>query len=105
MRMYRSLRAWQGTQEDRPRRIPQMSTAPSDGERTQSGSVKSIIMPDPGMTEPNDGTISKNAACSRFSFDLICLYSIFMFSPPFCLFYSFFTSRVICARLAFCFGW
>ena len=47
----------EGTQEDRPRRIPQMSTARGrDGGRTQSGGVKGVIAPDPdlGMTEPDD---------------------------------------------------
>ena len=47
----------EGTQEDRPRRIPQMSTARGrDGGRTQSGGVKGVIAPasDPGMAEPDD---------------------------------------------------
>ena len=47
----------EGTQEDRPRRIPQMSTAKGrDGGRTQSGGVKGVIAPDPdpGMAEPDD---------------------------------------------------
>ena len=47
----------EGTQEDRPRRIPQRSTARGrDGRRTQSGGVKGVIAPDPdpGMAEPED---------------------------------------------------
>ena len=47
----------EGVQEDRPRRIPQMSTARGrDGGRTQSGGVKGVIAPDPdpGMAEPDD---------------------------------------------------
>ena len=47
----------EGTQEDRRRRIPQMSTARGrDGGRTQSGGVKGVIAPDPdpGMAEPDD---------------------------------------------------
>jgi hypothetical protein len=42
-------------QEDRPRRIPQMSTARGrDGGRTQSGGVKGVIAPDPGPAELDD---------------------------------------------------
>ena len=44
-------------QEDRPRRIPQMSTACGrDGGRTQSGGAKGVIAPDPdhGMAEPEN---------------------------------------------------
>ena len=47
----------EGVQEDRPQRIPQMSTARGrDGGRTQSGGVKGVIAPDPdpGMAEPDD---------------------------------------------------
>ena len=47
----------EGVQEDRPRRIPQMSTARGrDGGRTQSGGVKGVITPasDPGNAEPDD---------------------------------------------------
>ena len=47
----------EGTQEDRPRRIPQMSTARGrDGGKTQSGGVKGVIAPDPdpGMAEYDD---------------------------------------------------
>ena len=47
----------EGTQEDRPRRIPQVSTAHGrDCRRTQSGAVKGVIAPasDPGMAELDD---------------------------------------------------
>jgi len=45
----------EGGAEDRPRRVPQMSTARGrDGGRTQSGGVKGVITPDPGPTEPDD---------------------------------------------------
>ena len=51
----------EGMQEDRPRRIPQMSTAHGRDEgRMQSGGVKGVIAPDPdpdpdpGMAEPDD---------------------------------------------------
>jgi cysteine protease ATG4 len=45
----------EGVQEDRPRRIPQMSTARGrDGGRTQSGGVKGVIAPDPGPAELDD---------------------------------------------------
>jgi cysteine protease ATG4 len=41
--------------EDRPRRVPQMSTARGrDGGRTQSGGVKGVIAPDPGPAELDD---------------------------------------------------
>ena len=41
--------------QDRPRRVPQMSTAHGrDGGRTQSGGVKGVIAPEPGPTEPDD---------------------------------------------------
>ncbi|KAH8980199.1 hypothetical protein EDB92DRAFT_1937183 [Lactarius akahatsu] len=44
-----------GAPEDRPRRVPQMSTARGrDGGRTQSGGVKGVITPDPGLAEPDD---------------------------------------------------
>ena len=46
----------QGTQEDRPRRIPQIRAARGkDRERTRSGGVKGVIVPvsDPGMVEPD----------------------------------------------------
>ena len=47
--------AAEGTQEDRPRRVPQMSTARGrDGGRTQSGGVKGVIAPEPGPTESDD---------------------------------------------------
>ena len=44
----------EGAQENRPRRIPQMSTARGrDGGRTQNGVVKGVIAPDsdPGMAK------------------------------------------------------
>ncbi|KAH9020204.1 hypothetical protein EDB85DRAFT_532534 [Lactarius pseudohatsudake] len=45
----------EGAPEDRPRRVPQMSTARGrDGGRTQSGGVKGVITPDPGPAEPDD---------------------------------------------------
>ena len=45
----------EGAQEDRPRRISQMSnTHGSDEGRTQSGDVKGVIAPDSGLTEPDD---------------------------------------------------
>jgi cysteine protease ATG4 len=45
----------EGVQEDRPRRIPQMSTARGrDGGRTQSGGVKGVIALDPGPAELDD---------------------------------------------------
>ena len=69
--------AAEGGQEDRPRRIPQMSTARGrDGRRTQSGSVKGVVVPasDPGMAEPYEGSDRDDFyACSRFSFDLLDL--------------------------------
>ena len=47
--------ATEGGPEDRPRRVPQMSTARGrDGGRTQSGGVKGVIAPDPGPAEPDD---------------------------------------------------
>jgi hypothetical protein len=48
-----------GTQEDGPRLVPQMSTARGrDGGQTQSGGVKDVIAPDPWLAEPDDpGTI------------------------------------------------
>lgn len=45
----------EGGAEDRPRRVPRMSTARGrDGGRTQSGGVKGVIAPDPGPAEPDD---------------------------------------------------
>ncbi|KAF8266378.1 hypothetical protein EI94DRAFT_1733232 [Lactarius quietus] len=45
----------EGTSEDRPRRVPQMSTARGrDGGRTQSGGVKGVIAPEAGPAEPDD---------------------------------------------------
>ena len=45
----------EGAQEYRPRRIPQMSNARgSDEGRMQSGDVKGVIAPDPGLAEPDD---------------------------------------------------
>ena len=45
----------EGAPEDRPRRVPQMSTARGrDGGRTQSGGVKGVIAPEPGPTETDD---------------------------------------------------
>jgi cysteine protease ATG4 len=50
--------AAEGT-DDRPRRVPQMSTARGrDGGRTQSGGVKGVIAPEPGLEhepEPEPG--------------------------------------------------
>jgi hypothetical protein len=45
----------EGVQEDRPPRIPQMSTARGrDGGRTQSGGVNGVIALDPGPAELDD---------------------------------------------------
>lgn len=42
-------------EEERPRRVPQMSTARGrDGGRTQSGGVKGVIAPEPGPAEADD---------------------------------------------------
>ena len=95
-------------QEERPRRIPQMSTARGrDGGRTQSGGVKGVIAPagDPGMAEPDadgDDFQAARRVCALvfLSTYLTCLYSIFhVYHYPF-LFYFFrlFTSRVSSAH-------
>jgi hypothetical protein len=45
----------EGVQEDRPRRVHQISTVRGrDGGRTQSGGVKGVIAPDPGAAESDD---------------------------------------------------
>ena len=45
----------EGAPEDRPRRVPQMSTARGrDGGRTQSGGVKGVIAPEAGPAETDE---------------------------------------------------
>jgi hypothetical protein len=45
----------EGAQEDKPRRVLQMSTVRGrDGGWTQSRGAKGIIVPDPGPPDPDD---------------------------------------------------
>ena len=74
-------------QEDRPWRIPQVSTARGRDEgRPQSGGVKGVIVPasDPGMAEPGDDLTGRFLSCAAralvlLSTYLTCFNSIFTF--------------------------
>ncbi|KAN0133892.1 Peptidase family C54 domain containing protein [Lactarius tabidus] len=83
----------QGAQEDRPRRVPQMSTSRGrNGGRTQSGGVKGVIAPDFGPAEPDDPNGDDFQARTRHT----------LYSTPFTLsfiFASFFNTE-ICTRSA-----
>ena len=77
----------EGVQEDRPWRIPQVSTARGRDEgRPQSGGVKGVIVPasDPGMAEPGDDLTGRFLSCAAralvlLSTYLTCFNSIFTF--------------------------
>ena len=106
------MRMAEGVKEDRPRRIPQVSTARGRDEgRPQSGAVKGVIVPtgDPEMPEPGDdltGRFLSYAARALvfLSTYLTCLYSIFtFFHRLFDVLFYFFVhiQSIICAGLAF----
>ena len=86
-------------QEDRPWRIPQMSTARGrDGGRTQSGGVKGVIAPDPD--DDPDFYAARHLLSFLFRLTRLACIVLSRFSLPFFLFYFFFVhiQSIICAQ-------
>jgi len=90
-----------GGADDRPRRVPQVSTAHRrDGGRTQSGGVHGVIAleagpepePDRGPADPDDpaGTTFKCGVEGFLSFSFKCTFDGLYSTPPCATFHHFF---------------